>query len=141
LLFLFDQILVHHHSSQLRRKQLARQKITRKTMEGVVVQNGEQVLPGPSWANNQFSRYENNQGNWMEQMRGSLMVVATVIASLTFQIAINPPGGVWQSNTNTQDGCAPDQTCKAGTSVIAIKRSDMNCFYCYVPYLSLLLKQ
>jgi hypothetical protein len=113
LLFLFDQILVHHHSSQLRRKQLARQKITRKTMEGVVVQNGEQVLPGPSWANNQFSRYENNQGNWMEQMRGSLMVVATVIASLTFQIAINPPGGVWQSNTNTQGGCAPDQTCKA----------------------------
>ncbi|RHN47594.1 putative PGG domain-containing protein [Medicago truncatula] len=66
-------------------------------MEGVVVQNGTQVLPGSSWANNQFTRYEKDQGNRMEQMRGSLMVVATVMASLTFQIAINPPGGVWQS--------------------------------------------
>jgi len=47
------------------------------------------------------------------------MVVATVMASLTFQIAINPPGGVWQSNTDTQGGCAPNQICKAGTSVLA----------------------
>ncbi|RHN47593.1 putative PGG domain-containing protein [Medicago truncatula] len=98
-------------------------------MEGVVVQNGEQVLPGRSWANNQFTRYENNQGNWMEQMRGSLMVVATVIASLTFQIAINPPGGVWQSNTDTQNGCAPDQTCKAGTSVLAFGDSNQKIRY------------
>ena len=52
-------------------------------------------------------------------MRGSLMVVATVIASLIFQIAINPPGGVWQSNTDTKGGCARGQTCKAGTSVLA----------------------
>ncbi|KAI5427554.1 hypothetical protein KIW84_032816 [Lathyrus oleraceus] len=87
-------------------------------MEGVVVQNGAQVSQG-SWAHNQFTRYENNQGNWMEQMRGSLMIVATVIASLTFQIAINPPGGVWQENSGIQQGCAPDQTCKAGTSVLA----------------------
>lgn len=57
--------------------------------------------------------------NWIEQKRGSLMVVATVIATLTFQIAINPPGGVWQSNSNTDQGCAPGQTCKAGTSVLA----------------------
>ncbi|WJX78017.1 hypothetical protein P8452_61280 [Trifolium repens] len=78
-------------------------------MEGVVVQNGGHVLPG-SWATN---RYENNQGNYLEQIRGSLMVVATVIASLTFQIAINPPGGVWQSNTNSQNGCAPNKICKA----------------------------
>nr|XP_004510423.1 uncharacterized protein LOC101494640 [Cicer arietinum] len=79
-------------------------------MDGVVIQNGAQQV---------FTRYQ-NQGNWLEQMRGSLMVVATVIASLTFQIAINPPGGVWQTNTNkTEDGCAFNTTCKAGTSVIA----------------------
>jgi len=79
-----------------------------------VVQNGEQVLPGP-----QLIRHENNQGNWMEQMRGSLMVVATVMASLTFQIAINPPGGVWQSKADADDGCGHDRTCNAGTSVLA----------------------
>ncbi|CAJ2671905.1 unnamed protein product [Trifolium pratense] len=96
-------------------------------MEGVVVQNG--LLPGSSWPNNQFTRYENNnQGNYLEQMRGSLMVVATVIASLTFQIAINPPGGVWQSNTKSEDGCAPNQICKAGTSVLAFGDNDNNKF-------------
>ncbi|KAL5059061.1 hypothetical protein RYX36_030665 [Vicia faba] len=97
-------------------------------MEGVVVQNGAQVLPG-SWAHNQFTRNENNQGHWMEQMRGSLMVVATVIASLTFQIAINPPGGVWQENSSIQQGCAPDQTCKAGTSVLAFGDSNQKTRY------------
>jgi hypothetical protein len=37
-------------------------------MEGDVVQNGGHVLPG-SWATN---RYENNQGNYLEQIRGPL---------------------------------------------------------------------
>jgi hypothetical protein len=92
-------------------------------MEGVVVQNGGQVLQGCS------NRYENkNEGNYLEQIRGSLMVVATVIASLTFQIAINPPGGVWQSNTNSENGCAPNKICKAGTSVLAFGDNDNNKF-------------
>lgn len=86
-------------------------------MQPVATQNGGQLLPG-TWES-QVTRYQNNKGNWMEQMRGSLMVVATVTATLTFQIAINPPGGVWQSNTNSQQGCAPGQICKAGTSVLA----------------------
>ena len=47
------------------------------------------------------------------------MVVATVIATLTFQIAINPPGGVWQADTDRQQGCAAGNKCKAGTSVLA----------------------
>ncbi|XP_061360249.1 uncharacterized protein LOC133304257 [Gastrolobium bilobum] len=62
---------------------------------------------------------EKEPRHWMEEMRGSLMVVATVIATLTFQIAINPPGGVWQSDTDTQQGCGPGHICKAGTSVLA----------------------
>lgn len=75
------------------------------------------------------SRYQNFKGNWMEEMRGSLMVVATVIATLTFQIAINPPGGVWQTDTNSQQGCAPDKICKAGTSVLAFGDSDQKLKY------------
>ncbi|QHN76823.1 uncharacterized protein DS421_19g647290 [Arachis hypogaea] len=66
------------------------------------------------------------KGNWVEEMRGSLMVVATVIATLTFQIAINPPGGVWQQDSNNQQGCASGNTCKAGTSVLATSSHDKN---------------
>ncbi|XP_020219592.1 uncharacterized protein LOC109802583 [Cajanus cajan] len=32
---------------------------------------------------------------WLKDMRGLLCVVATVIATMTFQSAMNPPGGVW----------------------------------------------
>ncbi|TKY64309.1 PGG domain mitogen-activated protein kinase 15-like [Spatholobus suberectus] len=59
--------------------------------------------------------------NWMEEKRGSLMVVATLIATITFQIAINPPGGVWQSDADSQQGCAPGKRCEAGTSVLAFR--------------------
>ncbi|CAJ2671906.1 unnamed protein product [Trifolium pratense] len=104
-------------------------------MEGVVVQNG--LLPGSSWPNNQFTRYENNnQGNYLEQMRGSLMVVATVIASLTFQIAINPPGGVWQSDTDHNSGCAHN-ICKAGTSILATGDNDSYNKYRYKVFIVL----
>ncbi|XP_027337327.1 uncharacterized protein LOC113851036 [Abrus precatorius] len=74
-------------------------------------------------------RYQNKMGHWMEEMRGSLMVVATVIATLTFQIAINPPGGVWQADTDSQNGCASGKTCKAGTSVLAFGDSDQKLRY------------
>lgn len=36
----------------------------------------------------------------MEQIQGSLMVVAILIAKLTFQVGTNPPTGVWQTNSN-----------------------------------------
>ena len=60
-------------------------------------------------------------------MRGTLMVVATVITTITFQPAINPPGGVWQtgvSDSNQASGCSEDNTCEAGNSVIAYKRGN-----------------
>ena len=58
--------------------------------------------------------------DWIEETRGALMVVATVITTITFQPAISPPGGVWQTNVNdTSQGfnCSPDTICEAGTSV------------------------
>ncbi|QCE02424.1 hypothetical protein DEO72_LG8g436 [Vigna unguiculata] len=62
--------------------------------------------------------------NWMEERRGSLMVVATVLATMSFQIAINPPGGVWQSTSYAEQGCEPGTTCHAGTSVLAFGDSN-----------------
>ncbi|BFG25289.1 hypothetical protein CerSpe_115630 [Prunus speciosa] len=59
---------------------------------------------------------------WLEDTRGILMVVATMISTITFEAAVNPPGGVWQeNNTNSSAGgttyCTHDNICLAGTSV------------------------
>ncbi|KAL2898303.1 Ankyrin repeat-containing protein BDA1 [Bienertia sinuspersici] len=46
---------------------------------------------------------------WLENQRSALMVVASVIATMAFQVGINPPGGVWQDKENGND--------KVGTSI------------------------
>ena len=67
-----------------------------------------------------WSKYLNYQGNWIEETRGTLMVVATVIATMTFQSTISPPGGVWQENTKYGGfNCTTYGTCEAGTAVLA----------------------
>jgi len=35
-----------------------------------------------------------NKHKWLEEMRGNMSVVAVFIATVTFQMALNPPGGV-----------------------------------------------
>ncbi|GJN00026.1 hypothetical protein PR202_ga17174 [Eleusine coracana subsp. coracana] len=48
---------------------------------------------------------------WFKEMRGWLMVLATVAASVTYQAGLNPPGGVWQDN-------APNGSHHAGDPVL-----------------------
>ncbi|KAK9902324.1 hypothetical protein M0R45_001744 [Rubus argutus] len=65
---------------------------------------------------------DNSGRNWVEEKRGMLMVVGTMISTMTFQAAINPPGGFWQDfNTNsTFEGisyCNAKNPCLAGTAV------------------------
>ncbi|KAI9119743.1 hypothetical protein K1719_009132 [Acacia pycnantha] len=38
------------------------------------------------------------KGNWVEDMRGNLSLVATVLATISFQATTNPPGSVIQQN-------------------------------------------
>ncbi|KFK38749.1 hypothetical protein AALP_AA3G155900 [Arabis alpina] len=66
-----------------------------------------------------FVKYLNRQGDWLEKTRGNLMVAATVIAGMSFQVMVNPPGGVWQSD-NCPSGNQTGTVCKAkaGTSVL-----------------------
>ncbi|KAM6579323.1 hypothetical protein CsatA_003097 [Cannabis sativa] len=73
-----------------------------------------------------IERLTNHQRDWLKEMRGSIMVVATVIASTTFNSAINPPGGVWQETSNKKDNKGDTDpfncdkhTCMAGTGVLA----------------------
>ncbi|KAF3532426.1 hypothetical protein DY000_02043163 [Brassica cretica] len=45
------------------------------------------------------------------------MVAATVIAGMSFQVMVSPPGGVWE-NDNCSSGTSPVCKAKAGTSVL-----------------------
>ena len=64
--------------------------------------------------------YLTHKGNWIEEMRGALMVVATVITTITYQPTLSPPGGVWQDEKNSSESNAcRNTTCKAGTLVLA----------------------
>ncbi|XP_075667393.1 uncharacterized protein LOC142636983 [Castanea sativa] len=65
--------------------------------------------------------YLKHKGNWIEEMRGALMVVATVITTITYQPALSPPGGVLQTDikNSTEIIACGNTTCKAGTLVLA----------------------
>ncbi|KAK7245265.1 hypothetical protein RIF29_40102 [Crotalaria pallida] len=68
---------------------------------------------------NFWATYLQYQGNWIDETRGTLMVVATVIATMTFQSTLNPPGGVWQENTESGGyKCNAYGICEAGTAVV-----------------------
>ncbi|PWA41978.1 ankyrin repeat-containing domain, PGG domain protein [Artemisia annua] len=40
-----------------------------------------------------------NYENWLDRKRNSLMVVASLIATMAFQAGVNPPSGVWQDDS------------------------------------------
>ncbi|KAK9060610.1 hypothetical protein SSX86_021316 [Deinandra increscens subsp. villosa] len=53
-----------------------------------------------------------NKGNWIKENRKTLMVVASLIATMAFQTGTNPPGGAWQDTileNETPPGHAPHQ--------------------------------
>ena len=83
----------------------------------------------PSQLNQKWRKwleYLKYRGDWIEETRGALMVVATVVTTITFQPAISPPGGVWQTNIKDDiigTGCNATHTCVAGTSVFGSFRS------------------
>ncbi|KAM7497909.1 hypothetical protein LguiA_022323 [Lonicera macranthoides] len=45
-----------------------------------------------------WKEFLKNEPRWFKEARGNLLVAATVIASMAFQVALNPPGGVWQES-------------------------------------------
>ncbi|KAK4435197.1 hypothetical protein Salat_0683000 [Sesamum alatum] len=49
----------------------------------------------------------NEKHEWLKELRSGILVMASVFATLTFQVALAPPGGLWQDwgpNAATSDG-------------------------------------
>lgn len=71
-------------------------------------------------AGNERSWYEYTgyDGSWVEETRGALMVLSTVIITMTFQPTISPPGGLWQANSKEGETCGVNP-CLTGKSVLA----------------------
>ncbi|KAJ8423478.1 hypothetical protein Cgig2_013521 [Carnegiea gigantea] len=57
-------------------------------------------------------RPRNGHRIWLENQRNALMIVASLIATMAFQVGVNPPGGFWQDDSNGH---------QAGFSVMADK--------------------
>ncbi|XP_047322771.1 uncharacterized protein LOC124926565 [Impatiens glandulifera] len=89
------------------------------------------------------NNYNNIFGSkdWLPRRRDSLMVVASLIATMAFTAGLNPPGGVWQENTIKLN----DIPHRAGEAIIAYNYSDSYKFYlrsntiAYVASLSIIL--
>ncbi|MED6134549.1 hypothetical protein PIB30_037921 [Stylosanthes scabra] len=62
-------------------------------------------------------RDEGENIEWMEEIRGNLAMVATVIATVTFQIGLNPPGGVVQSGDHGDVSCSKHLEASSGRGI------------------------
>ena len=64
------------------------------------------------------SKSSENKKDWIKKKRDALMIAATLIVGMTFHIAVNPPGGVWEEDKNVV-GVQNNSTMLAGTSIMA----------------------
>lgn len=65
-----------------------------------------------------WNKYLEADSHWSDNVRGNLMVVATLTATMAFQAGINPPGGVWQDDKKRD---VDNNGHIAGTSILANK--------------------
>ena len=62
--------------------------------------------------------YTGYGGQWIQETRGALLVVATVIMAMCYQPVLSPPGGLWE-NTVTDVSVCGIHRCIAGKSILA----------------------
>ncbi|XP_008447612.2 uncharacterized protein LOC103490026 [Cucumis melo] len=88
-------------TNDIKEKLLESQKITktrnRKTQRRESVSLSTKKRPIGRWK--VWRKKLKYRGDWVQEVQGTMMLVATVIATVTFQGGVNPPGGVWQQDT------------------------------------------
>ncbi|KAJ8450464.1 hypothetical protein Cgig2_002149 [Carnegiea gigantea] len=72
------------------RKVRGKNSIDQEIRDGL---EGAKALPGKA-----ANKLQERDHTWSSNQHDALMVVASLIATIAFQIAMNPPGGVWQDN-------------------------------------------
>ncbi|CAN1837024.1 Ankyrin repeat-containing protein At2g01680 [Linum perenne] len=68
--------------------------------------------------------------NWVEERRETMLLVATILASMSFQSVINPPGGVWDDDNKDSTGCNTTNVCLAGTAILESRDPGSYGFLC-----------
>ncbi|KAG5571531.1 hypothetical protein H5410_061297, partial [Solanum commersonii] len=71
-----------------------------------------------------------SKGNWLSKKCETIMVVATLIATMAFQARVKPLGGVWQENGKLDDWGRPSH--KAGESVMAYNHARLYRYFLHV---------
>lgn len=69
--------------------------------------------------------------DWLTRKRDSLMVVASLIATMAFQSGLNPPGGLWQEDDLTNNNTTSNASHLAGKSIMADKKPDDYAYFLY----------
>ncbi|KAJ1401029.1 PGG domain [Sesbania bispinosa] len=85
-----------------------------------------------------------DKGEWLNDMKGSVSLTASIIATMTFQLATNPPGGVVQigpKDNATHENCNP---CPGEAVLGYVQKEDYEVFLrwntvCFVASLSVCL--
>nr|XP_048329792.1 ankyrin repeat-containing protein ITN1-like isoform X2 [Ziziphus jujuba var. spinosa] len=95
--------------------------VTGMQVEKKSISSSAKAKASSSWSWNKLKRLMKYEGdNWLKDRNSWLMVAATVIATMAFQIAVNPPGGVWGEDKEggNPDYCTESDKCLAGTAVL-----------------------
>ncbi|KAK4765627.1 hypothetical protein SAY86_026717 [Trapa natans] len=85
---------------------------------------GSSSRPGNKRASTAYDwkKHFKRQNSWLERMRNSLMVVATLTATMAFQAGINPPAGVWQDSSS--GGNSTSLSTNNGLSIFGIEMKE-----------------
>ncbi|KAL3747179.1 hypothetical protein ACJRO7_016026 [Eucalyptus globulus] len=79
------------------------------------------AFPPESFSGDIRKRKEDKHEEWIEKKCHSLMIIATVIASMAYQAGLSPPGGLWDDNQKANNGTI---LYYAGTSIMAVNNPE-----------------
>ena len=91
-------------------------------------------------------KQNHSKDKWLEHMKGSISLTASIIATMTFSLATNPPGGVVQASFSDINHCSTiNPTICVGEAILATYYHDYYLIFlicntiCFIASLSVIL--
>lgn len=72
----------------------------RGILRSVGAKSGRKITPRRQLPKQAYTVRNEDHQTWLSRMKEALLVVATLLATITFQAGLNPPGGTFQDNEN-----------------------------------------